>query len=195
MFPEYPYINLTDLNLDYLLKRIKVIEAHIATIKEEIEGEIFEWVQEQLKPYETELENLITEVNNLSDTVSDTLLAYDARITALQNQVNAFITQIQQELIEQASALSALMDTKIDNNNITLMAEITENVGNLFLVVDPFTGQLVTIQNMIDKLSYYHINDSIDYQTMAARALTYADFNALNITYSDLLLHGNTLYN
>ena len=195
MFPEYPYVNLTDLNLDYLLKRIKVVEARIATIKEEIEGEIFEWVQEQLKPYETELENLITEVNNLSDTVSDTLLAYDARITALQNQVNAFITQIQQELIEQASALSALMDTKIDNNNITLMAEITENVGNLFLVVDPFTGQLVTIQNMIDKLSYYHINDSIDYQTMAARALTYADFNALNITYSDLLLHGNTLYN
>lgn len=195
MFPEYPYINLTDLNLDYLLKRIKVVEARIATIKEEIEGEIFEWVQEQLKPYETELENLITEVNNLSDTVSDTLLAYDARITALQNQVNAFITQIQQDLIEQASALSSLMDTKIDNNNITLMAEITENVGNLFLVVDPFTGQLVTIQNMIDKLSYYHINDSIDYQTMAARALTYADFNALNITYSDLLLHGNTLYN
>ena len=39
MFPEYPYLNLNDLNLDYLLKRIRLIETKIQTIKEEIEGE------------------------------------------------------------------------------------------------------------------------------------------------------------
>lgn len=194
MIPEYPYLNLTDLNLDYLLKRVKNIEESIAGIKESIEGEIFAWVQEQLKPYETELQNLIKEVNDLSEDVEATLAAYDLRITNLQNQVNAFILQVQQDLLNQATAPSDLMDTKIANNNITLMAEITENVGNLFLVINPFTGELVTIQSMIDTLSYYHINDGIDYQTMNSRALTYNQFNALNITYSDLLLHGNTLY-
>ncbi len=194
MFNQYPYINENDLNLDYLLKRIKVVEESIQGIKESIEGEIFEWVQEQLVPYETELNNLINQVNALSANVTATLAAYDLKITALQNQVNAFILQIQQDLLNQANALSDLMDTKIANNNITLMAEITQNVGNLFLVINPFTGELVTIQSMIDTLSYYHINDGIDYQTMNSRALTYNQFNALNITYSDLLLHGNTLY-
>lgn len=194
MFNQYPYINENDLNLDYLLKRIKVVEESIQGIKESIEGEIFEWVREQLVPYETELNNLINQVNTLSTNVTTTLAAYDLKITALQNQVNAFILQVQQDLLNQANALSDLMDTKIANNNITLMAEITQNVGNLFLVINPFTGELVTIQSMIDTLSYYHINDGIDYQTMNSRALTYNQFNALNITYSDLLLHGDTLY-
>ena len=194
MFNQYPYINENDLNLDYLLKRIKLVEESIQGIKESIEGEIFAWVQEQLVPYETELQNLINQVNALSNTVTTTLAQYDLKITALQNQVNNFILQVQQNLINQANALSDLMDTKIANNNITLMAEITQNVGNLFLVINPFNGELVTIQSMIDTLSYFHINDGIDYQTMNSRALTYNQFNALNITYSDLLLHGNTLY-
>ena len=194
MFNQYPYINENDLNLDYLLNRIKKVEESIQGIKESIEGEIFAWVQEQLVPYETELQNLINQVNALSSNVTNTLAAYDLRITAIQNQVNAFILQVQQDLLNQANALSDLMDTKIANNNITLMAQITQNVGDLFLVIDPFSGQMVTIQNMVDILSNFHINDGIDYATMNSRALTYNQFNALNITYSDLLMHGNTLY-
>ena len=195
MFNQYPYINENDLNLDYLLNRIKKVEESIQGIKESIEGEIFAWVQEQLVPYETELQNLINQVNALSTNVTNTLAAYDLRITAIQNQVNAFILQVQQDLLNQANALSDLMDTKIANNNITLMAQITQNVGDLFLVIDPFSGQMVTIQNMVDILSNFHINDGIDYATMNSRALTYNQFNALNITYSDLLMHGNTYYN
>ena len=195
MFNQYPYINENDLNLDYLLNRIKKVEESIQGIKESIEGEIFAWVQEQLVPYETELQNLINQVNALSSNVTNTLAAYDLRITAIQNQVNAFILQVQQDLLNQANALSDLMDTKIANNNITLMAQITQNVGDLFLVIDPFSGQMVTIQNMVDILSNFHINDGIDYATMNSRALTYNQFNALNITYSDLLMHGNTYYN
>ena len=194
MFNQYPYINENDLNLDYLLNRIKKIEEQIQTIKDEIEAEIFDWVVEQLKPFETELNNLIKDVKDLSEEVDTTLAAYDARITALQNQVNDFIAQVQRDLQAQATALSDLMDTKIENNNITLMAEITENVGDLFLVLNPFTGTMMTIQAMIDYLSAFHILDGIDYDTMNTRALTYAAWNALNMTYTDLTLHGNTYY-
>ena len=194
MFNQYPYINENDLNLDYLLNRIKKIEEQIQTIKDEIEAEIFDWVVEQLKPFETELNNLIKDVKDLSEEVDTTLTAYDARITALQNQVNDFIAQVQRDLQAQATALSDLMDTKIENNNITLMAEITENVGDLFLVLNPFTGTMMTIQAMIDYLSAFHIVDGIDYDTMNTRALTYSAWNALNMTYTDLTLHGNTYY-
>ncbi|MBO7131672.1 hypothetical protein J6V85_00165 [Candidatus Saccharibacteria bacterium] len=194
MFNEYPYQNVNDLNLDYLLKRIKKIEDQIKGIKEEIEAEIFTWVQEQLAPYEEKLNQLIKEVNDLSEEVDDTLTAYDQRITDIEDAVNDFIAEVQRQLIEQANALSDLMDLKIENNNITLMAEITENVGDLFVVLNPFTGTTVTIQQMIDYLSSLHINDGIDYDTMNTRALTYNDFNALSIDYTDLTLHGNTLY-
>lgn len=195
MFPEYPYLNVNDLNLDYLLKRIKNIEDQIKTIKEEIEGEIFEWVQEQLKPFEDQLAALIEEVNNLSENVEETLNAYDERITDFENLVNGLIAGIRQDLVNGITATNELTDLKIEQNNTWLLNEISQNVGDLFQVLNPFTGTIMSIQEMIDYLSAFHINDAIDYDTMAARALTYNDFAALNITYTDLTLHGNTLYN
>lgn len=194
MFPEYPYLNVNDLNLDYLLNRVKKIEDQIKTIKEEIEGEIFEWVQEQLKPFEEQLAALIEEVNTLSENVEETLNAYDQRITNFENLVNDLIAGIRQDLINGITATNELTDLKIEQNNTWLLNEISQNVGDLFQVLNPFTGTIMSIQEMIDYLSAFHINDAIDYDTMAARALTYNDFAALNITYTDLTLHGNTLY-
>lgn len=195
MFPaEYPYLNLNDLNLDYLLKRIKLIENQIKTIKEEIEGEIFEWVQEQLRPFEEQLNALIEEVNNLSEDVTETLEAYDERITDFENSVNNKIAAIRQDLVNAIAAVNELTDLKIEQNNTWLLNEISQNVGDLFQVLNPFTGTMMSIQEMVDYLSAFHINDAIDYDTMAARALTYTQFAALNISYTDLTLHGNTLY-
>lgn len=194
MFPEYPYLNLNDLNLDYLLKRMKLIETKIQTIKEEIEGEIFEWVQEQLRPFEEQLNALIREVNELSEDVTETLEAYDQRITNFENSVNNKIAAIRQDLVNAINAVNELTDLKIEQNNTWLLNEISQNVGDLFQVLNPFTGTYMSIQEMIDYLSAFHINDAIDYDTMALRALTYNQFNALNMTYTDLTLHGNTLY-
>lgn len=191
---KYPHSSFEEINLDYILKRITEIETQIKTIKEEIEGEIFEWVQEQLAPYEEQLNALIEEVNNLSEDVHETLSAYDERINQIQRGLNEQIANIERELQDAVVALSSLMDTKIESNNIWLLNEISENVGSLFMVINPFTGESVSIQSMVDTLSAFHIVDGIDYDTMNTRALTYAQFNALNITYSDLLLHGNTLY-
>lgn len=191
---KYPHTNLQELNLDYILRRIAEIENSIKTIKEQIEGEIFEWVQEQLAPYEQQLNDLINEVNSLSNHVDTTLAEYDVRITNIDNHVAVELTNIRREIVENSEALSALMDLKIENNNVYLLNEISQNVGSLFFVVDPFTGNHVPIQQMIDTLSEYHITDGITYAIMNTRALTYNQFNALNITYSDLLMHGHTLY-
>ena len=191
---KYPYTDFHELNADFILDRIKNIEEQIATIKEQIEGEIFEWVQEQLKPFEDQLNALIKEVEDLSEETEETLAAYDARITAFVNQVNAALAQMRSDLVSSIQAVNNLTDLKIEQNNVWLLNEITQNVGDLFMVQNPFTGEYVTIQSMVDYLSAFHIVDGIDYDTMASRALTYNAFEALNITYTDLTLHGNTYY-
>lgn len=191
---EYPYTNFHEMNADYLLKRLSQIEKQIATIKEEIEGEVFEYVQSVLAPYEAELNNLIRTVENLQTTVTSTLNAYDLRITQFENLVNAQIQQIRIDLVNSIDAVNSLTDTKIENNNIWLLGEISRNIGTLFMVLNPFTGDYVTIQEMVDYLAAFHIVDGIDYVTMNTRALTYTQFNNLNVDYTNLLLHGNTLY-
>lgn len=191
---QYPYTDFHELNADYLLQRLKAVEAKLNTIKEDIESEVLAWVQEQLVPYEQQLNELITEVQNLERSTQETLAQYDTRITNFINEVNGEIIEIRTELVNSINAVNALTDLKIEQNNIYLLNEITENVGDLFVVLNPFTGETVTIQDMVDYLSAFHINDAIDYDTMATRALTYTQFEALNITYTDLTLHGNTLY-
>ena len=191
---EYPYTDFHELNADYLLQRLKAVEAQLNTIKEDIESEVLAWVQEQLVPYEQQLTELIAEVQNLEQTTQETLAQYDTRITNFINEINGEIVEIRTELVNSINAVNALTDLKIEQNNIYLLNEITENVGDLFVVLNPFTGETVTIQDMVDYLSAFHINDAIDYDTMATRALTYTQFEALNITYTDLTLHGNTLY-
>lgn len=192
---KYPYTDFHELNADYLLYRLKNVEDQIANIKESIESEVFEWVQEQLKPFEDTLNDLINEVTQLEEDTREALEGYDQRITDFINQVNDELAEIRQELIDSIQAVNDLTDLKIEQNNLYLLNEITQNVGDLFVVMNPFTGETVTIQAMVDYLSQFHITDAITYTDMASRALTYNQFNALNITYTDLTLHGDSLYN
>ena len=191
---KYPYTDFHELNADYLLERLKAVEDQIANIEESIKEELSEWLKKQLAPYEETLEQLIQEVNDLSEQTAETLAEYDQRITNFINTVNDELASIRQELIDSIQAVNDLTDLKIEQNNIYLLNEITQNVGDLFVVQNPFTGGIVTIQEMIDYLSAFHITDAITYTEMANRALTYNQFNALNITYTDLTLHGDTLY-
>lgn len=190
----YPYTNFHELNADFLLKRLDNIEKSIQNIKEDIEGEVMEYVAQIIAPYETTLNNLITQVNNLDAQVKTTLEGYNLIITSFENSVNNQIAQIRADLTNSINAVNALTDVKIEQNNIYLINQIMQNIGNVFTVIDPFTGETVSIQTMVDTLASFHITDGIDYDTMASRALTYAQFNALNLTYAQLLLHGNTDY-
>lgn len=192
---KYPYTDFHELNADYLLARLKAVEEQIATIEESLKEELSEWLKEQLAPYEETLNNLIKEVNDLSEETEETLEAYDQKINDFITTVNNQLAGIRQELINSIQAVNDLTDLKIEQNNIYLLNEITENVGDLFVVQNPFTGEIVTIQAMIDYLSSFHITDAITYTEMASRGLTYNQFNALNITYTDLTLHGDSLYN
>ena len=191
---KYPYTDFHELNADFLLQRLKEIEEYIASIEDDLKTELSAWLKEQLAPYEETLDELINEVEGLKTETEETLAEYDTKITNFETRVNNQIAAIRQDLINSISSMSALMDLKIETNNLWLMNEITENVGSLFLVMNPFTGEEVTIQNMVDYLAAFHITDGIDYDTMASRALTYNQFAALNITYTDLALNGNTLY-
>lgn len=191
---KYPYTDFHELNADFLLQRLNEIEDYIKGIEDSLKAELSAWLKEQLEPYQQTLDELIREVEALQTETEETLAAYDTRITNFETQVNNQIAQIRLDLINSIDAMNSLMDLKIETNNLWLMNEITENVGSLFLVLNPFTGEEVTIQQMVDYLAAFHITDALDYDTMASRALTYNQFNALNITYTDLALNGNTLY-
>lgn len=194
-FNKYPYTDFHELNADFILQRIAAIEGSISGIKESIEADLQEWVEEELRPYVVRLNELIQQVNNLEGRVDRKLQELDEEVDAFEREVQAQIRQIQNNIQNQINAVNQLTDVKIASNNEVLLERISQELGSVLTVINPFTGLTVTIQAMVDYLATFHIEDALDYATMNSRAKTYAQFNALNITYTELLLHGNTLYN
>lgn len=84
-FPQYPYINLNDLNLDYILKQIKSIMAAINDLDDWRISHEAEY--EQLKQFYDDLES-----GNFSDGFADALVSwYEANIVDI---IGEFVKQI-----------------------------------------------------------------------------------------------------
>lgn len=197
MFNKYPYTDLHELNLDWILKEMKDLQAAmeglLETAIEEAKKYAKEYIDEQLADIENDFAVLQRNFDNLN-------AEYHSDFQSLSNTVNAFINNmtgqinaLRQYIDDSLEAQDLKMQLLIQQNNEYLLSEM-ENYLSQIKVINYFTGEKVTIQDMFNYLASLHLNDSIDYDTMAYRAKTYTELVGLNITYTNLAMHGNTLY-
>ena len=198
MFTQnYPYTDYHNLNLDWVISKIKEFEERVNNIESDILEQAKEYVDEQLKlaiiTLEADYNNFVNEVNDkiagLDDSydkfvkeVSDRIVLINARIDKMQDTVDSVLMQA-----------NAYTQQAIINNNEYIVEQTTKALSTV-TVVNYFTGQRISIQEMFDYLAHFHLENSINYNQMNTRALTYTQFNVLNMTYTDLALNGGTLY-
>ena len=190
---RYPYTDFHELNLDYILKKMKELEADLDGLLAEAVRQATEnaeaYVDEKLAAVIAQFNQLKNDVNALSDQFEGLETAFDA-FTAL---VDRKIEVIQNTLDSRIAGVNARTDALIASNNEFLLAEMGRDL-NQITVTNYFTGLDTTIQDMFNYLAMLHLNDSITYATMAQRAKTYTYLVNLNMTYTNLVMHGNTLY-
>lgn len=190
---EYPYTDLQNLNLDYILRKMKELESQLDGILAEAIRQATEnaeaYVDEKLADVMSQFSQLKDAVDSLSDQFEGLETAFNA-FTAL---VNRKIEVIQNTLDSRIAGVNARTDALIASNNEFLISEMGRYL-NQITVTNYFTGLDTTIQDMFNYLAMLHLNDSITYATMAQRAKTYTYLVNLNMTYTNLVMHGNTLY-
>ena len=198
MFTQnYPYTDYHNLNLDWVIGKVKEFEERVNNIESDILEKSKEYVDEQLKlaiiTLEKDYNNFVNEVNdkiagldasydNFVKEVSDRIVLINARIDKMQDTVDSVLAQA-----------NAYTQQAIINNNEYIVEQTTKALDTV-TVVNYFTGQRISIQNMFDYLAQFPLQNAINYGQMNTRALTYTQFNALNMTYTDLALNGGTLY-
>lgn len=128
-------------------------------------------------------------VKALIDATNNTIAGLDNKINQNQAENNAKFQDIDNEF----NKVYTQINTAIENNNKFLIEEISKNLGNQLLVTNFFTGQRVTIQNMFDYLANLHVENGINYTTLAERNYSYDELVALKITYSQMVINGNIL--
>ena len=203
MINLYPYSDMHELNLDYILLKVKELDQKV----DEISVSIADEVEQRVKQYiDDELADVIQEFNDLKTDYDQFKLDVEGEVDGLEQdfinltgeidtfmyQVNLKIQGVKDYVDAQIVATNTRTDAAIQQNNNYILCQLSQYLSNI-TVTNFFTGEAISIQDMFDYLAMLHVSDSIDYATLASRNKTYSDIAALNITYTDVVLHGNTL--
>ena len=197
MFNLFPYTDMHELNLDWAIAKIKELDTKVDTLKAEITAEASEIAYERAKAYVDEnLSGVLSDFAALQEEfnlISEQFIDITGEFNDLVEEVNNKISYLQDYINAQIGAVNIRTDAAIAANNEMILSEMATYLGNI-KVLNYFTGEYVSIQDMFDYLAQLHLDDSIDYNTMITRAKTYSQLIALNMTYTNLAMHGNTLY-
>ena len=192
-FHRYPYSDFHELNLDWIISEMKTLQDQMDGLLEEAirqaTANAIAYIDVKLADIQARFNEVLLHFNTLSAEVSALNATVEAFTRNFNSQIDALKTYIDDGLHAQTLQTQLL----IAQNNEYLLAEMEQYLTQI-KVINYFTGERVTIQDMFNYLATLHLNDAIDYDTMAYRALTYSYLASLNINYTNLAMHGNTLY-
>lgn len=190
---KYPYTDLEQLNLTWVIETINKVDTDLSGIKEQCEAIAKATAQKVADELIITVDQKILALTGVVDALQ---LAFngldhdvDVKLTDMQSQISGFKTYIDQQI----NASNNLTDIKIAHNNAYIFDVITTELVPQLKVRNFFTGTLVSIQEMFDTLASLHVTDGLSYQELTNKNKSYADITAYGFSYEDLLLHGDSL--
>ena len=202
---KYPVQNGEMINLDWVITKVKELQTNM----DELEARVLAAALAATKEYvDEEMAGIRHDFNELSQEVTDLRIYFDEQVQTLQNQYNTFVRAVDNSIdrlvhrIEDFEAqmeasiisLNAITDLKIEQNNEYILEKVAEGVVNV-RVVNYFTGERVTVQEMFNTLAELHLENPITYTELSSASISYAALAALNMTYTELAIKGNSFIN
>ena len=198
----YPYSDYHELNLTWVIEKIQELNVNLTTLEDRVLANAIQASKEYVDERMTEV---ITDFNALSDEVAQLRIYFDQQVSQLQNQYNVFVVAVRNQLDMMTARINAfdqtikndiigvnaLTDLKIEQNNEYILEKVAEGLVNI-KVVNYFTGELVTVQDMFNYLAQFHLEDAITYTELAGANITYDDYIALHMTYTELAQKGKS---
>ena len=153
-------------------------EQVLAASKAYTDGKIAESVQQ----YNQALAQFTTDYNQFVDNVTGTLQGF-------QNQMDSNFQRQDNEI----AGSRAYTDTKIDQNNEWLLEQISQQLISV-TVLNPFTGERVSIQDMIDYLSTLHMTEAITIAGIGTANRTVSKVVSYNATCTQMVNNGKSIF-
>lgn len=189
---QFPYTDLSNLNLDWIIQQIKQNVDNITSLTEQVSG----YLNAANQYTDQKFQEVLQVVNQtLVDFREDLQADYDQFVTQVDNNLIVLqrdFQQLRDDMDAEIIGVNARTDAAIEQNNEYIFEKIGQELIDA-KVVNYFTGQLVTLQQMFDYLAQFHLTNAIDYDTLAGRNNTYTQLVALDITYTQLATDGGAL--
>ena len=139
-------------------------------------------IEKSIQQYNQALEQLTSDYNQFVDNVTGTLQGF-------QNQMDENFQRQDNEI----AGGRAYTDTKIAQNNDWLLEQISQQIISV-TVLNPFTGERESIQDMVDYLSSLHMTEAIKVNGIVTANRTVNKVISYNTTCTQLINNGKNIF-
>ena len=186
---EYPYTDPNRYNADWLLNKMRELEGRLDGILEEALKLTKEYVDTRLSEYQAQIVQIRKEIEAVSDRTDELSEEIVRQVLRLEGLISDAERQAESLFI----IANNRTDLQIERNNEYIFREIEDNILANITVINYFTGEHVTVQDMFDYLASLHLENAITYNELRDKNLTYTELIAKRITYTELVKKGGIL--
>ena len=186
---EYPYTDSNRYNADWLLNKMKELEGRLDGIVEETLKLTKEYVDDRLINYQKQISEIRIDIKTLYDKDAE----LKSEIIRQVMRLEGLISLAEQKAESLFIIANNRTDLVIEQNNEYIFREIEDNILGNITVINYFTGERLTVQDMFDYLASLHLQNAITYNGLRDKNLTYTELVAKSITYTELVKNGGTL--
>lgn len=185
---QFPYTDFHELNLDWIINKMKELETTTAYIVEE-----FSKIEVLTEDYIQSMIDRAIETNNLE--IARQLIELKAEITTeykgyVMAQINALTTYIDNQDVYYDQLAQGYANTALADAKDYIDAEVLDYT----MMINPITGTYEDVRNVVtDIVTYFHTENSLTAGEYDALDLTAGAYDAYNLTAYDYDFNGKNL--
>lgn len=197
LFEQFPYANFHELNLDWILKKIKELDEKVDSIEDRILKQANAYTDQQIAGLRRDFAELESDFAAFKSEINAKFAAYTAKqdkaFADYQKLVNAQIDLLEQEIRDARAELETMLrqaNAYTDASMAMLLLQlpdiITKNIKNA-KVYNLLTGKYVTIQAMFDFLCLFHAPGALTCTGVFERNNTCTEIQQYNKTCQEFI--------
>lgn len=173
-------------------KKLNEVVEKINNISTDILSEAKSYTDGKIAEQTKVVEDAVKEVNRLAERIEIENNQFISTVNARLGITDSKINKLAEDLVNDIQAVNNRTDLAIQQNNEYILSELPKFLSQI-KVVNFFTGEQISVQDMFDYLSQFHLQNSINYDELAEREITVNEYIALYMTYTQLVLNGGSI--
>lgn len=172
-----------------LYKKLEEVIAEVNEIDQEAIQQALDDMRAEIAKFETQIQKQYNELDGKYQALYEEL---NNSILELADTTAASLEELDTKIYNLGESLKDIMDLKIEENNEYIFESIASEIIGI-KVLNYFTGEKVTVQEMFDYLAQLHAMDGITVTELITRQKTVDALIALKFTYTQLAQNGKNI--
>lgn len=172
-----------------LYKKLEEVIAEVNAIDQEAIQQALDDMRAEIAKFEAQIQK---QYNALDEKYQKLYGELNNSIIDLADTTAASLEELDKKIYNLGESLKDIMDLKIEENNEYIFESISSEIIGI-KVLNYFTGEKVTVQEMFDYLAQLHAADGITVTELITRQKTVDELIALKFTYTQLAQNGKNI--